>query len=464
MLAHHYGAALEYASATGMDVGPFADAGPRRLSRGRRSCLRPPRLPPGSRLLRARSRALGRRRTSGAALPTTVAPSPWRTTTAVARRSRSRRERLLAAGNCEARGGGARASSTEALQLPGRRDAAFEHIEKALELVRDAPASPAKARVLTESSRLLALAERSEAAAVAQEASRWPSRARARRAAARARSPTRARDKSLRARLRRRRRRSRAKHRARSLGGLARGGARAPQPRVCELVLGRARTRQPSSSRRRSPADRFGMPPDGDWRAAPCSARDSHDRAIWDEALGTAEDLIAQLESAATTSYFEYHLRRYALAHRARARRRRRARRWRMPSVQSRLVGSGGSAGPDPLLSSWAFIAAELERLDEAACRQRRSLRRSLATRRPSRPSRYSRSLGCGLARLRGSSYGGSRSPRRGYVWREAILAVLDRRLRAAPLDIRRVRTCRRGGTPSCWEASCSRRRTSGRG
>jgi class 3 adenylate cyclase/tetratricopeptide (TPR) repeat protein len=53
----------------------------------------------------------------------------------------------------------------------GHRDRVFEHLDRAAALVRDAPPSPAKARVLAESSRVLAIAgQASEALPIAEEA------------------------------------------------------------------------------------------------------------------------------------------------------------------------------------------------------------------------------------------------------------------------------------------------------
>jgi hypothetical protein len=78
-------------------------------------------------------------------------------------------EALLAAGDEEA-AAEAHAFLTEALHLQGRGVAAYSHMERALELARDAAPSAAKVRVLTESSRLLARAESGDAPVVAQEA------------------------------------------------------------------------------------------------------------------------------------------------------------------------------------------------------------------------------------------------------------------------------------------------------
>ena len=66
-------------------------------------------------------------------------------------------EALLRAGNLES-AAEAHALLTEALQQQGERDRAFEHIEQAVDLVRNAPPSAAKVKVHAEWSRLLALA------------------------------------------------------------------------------------------------------------------------------------------------------------------------------------------------------------------------------------------------------------------------------------------------------------------
>ena len=423
MLAHHYGAALEYASATGMDTSQFADrariafreAGDRAFSlhtfRQAASFYEralelwgdgaPPEL-----LLR-----------HGRALAVANDDRGMETLELAA-------ERLLAAGNYEA-AAEAHAFMTEALQLQGLRDAAFEHSEKALELVRDAPASPAKARVLTESSRLLALAERKEAAAVAQEAYEMAVELGLAEVAARALA-NRALDKSFVldfdgavADL------ERSIELARSVGS-------PEEARACHNLgsaswfsgqLERATELFAEAGRLN---DRFGTPQMGlASRAVLCATLTS--RGIWDEALGTAEDLIAHLETRGDTSYFEYHLRwtrsRIGLA--------RGFDEELVVADAKRAVEVGRSARDRqaliPMLSSWAFIAAEFERLDEAlaAAQELASL---LADASPVNVHRtlevawVADSLGCGdaLRRL-------ALATPQGYVWREAILAVLDR-------------------------------------
>jgi class 3 adenylate cyclase/tetratricopeptide (TPR) repeat protein len=167
MLAHHYGAALEYARATGGETGPFQEraraafreAGERSFALhafGRaaqfyeRSLELFDEAPPE--LLLRFVRALA------------VAGDERATTTL-----ESAAEALLASGNEEA-AAEAHAFLTEALHLQGQGEAAYSHMQRALELARDAAPSAAKVRVLTESSRVLALGERGDAAAVAQEA------------------------------------------------------------------------------------------------------------------------------------------------------------------------------------------------------------------------------------------------------------------------------------------------------
>jgi tetratricopeptide (TPR) repeat protein len=78
---------------------------------------------------------------------------------------------LVLAPESSERSAEAHAFQTEALQQRGRRDEAYEHMEQALALVREAPPSAYKGRVLAESSRLLMLAARPhEAIPVAREA------------------------------------------------------------------------------------------------------------------------------------------------------------------------------------------------------------------------------------------------------------------------------------------------------
>jgi class 3 adenylate cyclase/tetratricopeptide (TPR) repeat protein len=168
MVAHHHGAALEYARTTGMDVEPFEEparaafreAGDRAFALHafeqaavlyERSLDLSPDLDRGALLLRyGRSLAL-----SGDERCLRVLEEA---------------AQVLATEDRE-HSAEAHAFLTEALQQRGRRDEAYDHMEQALALVRDAPRSASKARVLAESSRLLVLAAQPhEAIAVAGEA------------------------------------------------------------------------------------------------------------------------------------------------------------------------------------------------------------------------------------------------------------------------------------------------------
>ena len=167
MLAYHYGAALEYAGATSGDTDAFAErahsafreAGHRSFALGAYGKAadfyeRAVELSddPDPRLLLSHGRALA------------VAGDERGIETL-----ESAADALLRVGDDEA-AAEAHAYLTEALHLQGHGDAAYSHMERALDLVRGAAPSPAKVRVLTESSRLLALGEGRDAEAVAQEA------------------------------------------------------------------------------------------------------------------------------------------------------------------------------------------------------------------------------------------------------------------------------------------------------
>ncbi len=155
MLAHHYEAALDFARASGQDAGTFAEPA------------------------RAALRAAGDRALALNAFPQAVrfyerALELWPETArgglllrfgrALALAGDDRclsalegaAEGLLEVGDRE-HAAEAHAFLTDALQIRGRRDRASEHSERALALVRDAPPSPSKARVLVESSRLLVI-------------------------------------------------------------------------------------------------------------------------------------------------------------------------------------------------------------------------------------------------------------------------------------------------------------------
>ncbi len=167
MLAYHYGAALEYAGATSGDTDAFAErahcafreAGHRSFALGAYGKAahfyeRALELSddPDPRLLLSHGRALA------------VAGDERGIETL-----ESAADALLRVREDEA-AAEAHAYLTEALHLQGHGDAAYSHMERALALVRGAAPSPAKVRVLTESSRLLALGEGRDAEAVAQEA------------------------------------------------------------------------------------------------------------------------------------------------------------------------------------------------------------------------------------------------------------------------------------------------------
>jgi class 3 adenylate cyclase/tetratricopeptide (TPR) repeat protein len=168
MLAHHYGAALEYARATGMDTEPFEEparaafreAGDRAFALHafrqaavfyERSLELSTELDRGDLLLRY-GRSLDLSGDEGSL------------------RILEEAARMLAPESRE-RSAEAHAFLTEALQQRGRRDEAYGHMEHALALVREMPPSASKARVLAESSRLLVIAAQPhEAIAVAGEA------------------------------------------------------------------------------------------------------------------------------------------------------------------------------------------------------------------------------------------------------------------------------------------------------
>jgi class 3 adenylate cyclase/tetratricopeptide (TPR) repeat protein len=167
MVAHHYGAALEYASAAGAETAAFSERARDALWRaGDRSfalhgveqaalfyqrSLELYAEPPPSLLLQ-----LGR---------TYAISGDERGVSALQEAASG----LLRDGQREP-AAEAYAFLSEALHLRGRGVEAHEHIATALQLVRGAPPSVSKARVLTESSRLLVLQERDDARAVAEEA------------------------------------------------------------------------------------------------------------------------------------------------------------------------------------------------------------------------------------------------------------------------------------------------------
>jgi tetratricopeptide (TPR) repeat protein len=167
MLAHHYGSALEYAQTTGANADAFAEPARKAF---REAGDRAFALHAFRQAAHFYERALelwdGAQPELLLQYGRTLAVSDDERGTGVLEEALGE---LLTTGNREA-AAEAHAFLTEALQMQGRRDAAYDHSERALELVRDAAPSPAKARVLTESSRLLALDERELAFQVAQDA------------------------------------------------------------------------------------------------------------------------------------------------------------------------------------------------------------------------------------------------------------------------------------------------------
>jgi tetratricopeptide (TPR) repeat protein len=167
MVAHHYASALEYASAAGAAMSTFSERARDALWRaGDRSfalhaleqaalfyqrALELYEEPPPTLLLQlGRTYAISGDERGIGALHEAAAG-------------------LLRAGE-RARAAEAYAFLSEALHLRGRGVEAHEHIATALGLVRGAPPSVSKARVLAESSRLLMLQDDDDARAVAEEA------------------------------------------------------------------------------------------------------------------------------------------------------------------------------------------------------------------------------------------------------------------------------------------------------
>jgi len=169
MLAHHYEAALDYARASGQNAGIFAEraraalhaAGDRAFALN--AILQAARFYERAVELSPEDDRAGLLLRYGRALSLAADD---RCTDVLQRAAAA----LLTAGDREA-AAEAHAFLTETLQAQGQRDRAYEHIEQALALVRETPPSPAKARVLTESSRLLAIGgQAGEAIAIAREA------------------------------------------------------------------------------------------------------------------------------------------------------------------------------------------------------------------------------------------------------------------------------------------------------
>ena len=169
MLAHHYEAALDFARASGQNAGSLAEPACAALQAAGDRAFALNAIPQAARFYErtlelspedGRPELLLR---YGRAL-SLIADD--RSTDFLQQAAAA----LLAAGDREA-AAEAHAFLTETLQAQGQRDRAYEHIEQALALVRETPPSPAKARVLTESSRLLAIGgQAGEAIAIAREA------------------------------------------------------------------------------------------------------------------------------------------------------------------------------------------------------------------------------------------------------------------------------------------------------
>jgi class 3 adenylate cyclase/tetratricopeptide (TPR) repeat protein len=421
MLAHHYGSALEYTRATGTNAEPiaerargaFQEAGDRafglhafdRAAHFYERALElwaddaPPEL-----LLR-----YGR----------TLAVSDDDRGTAVLERAL---DGLLAAGNREA-AAEAHAFLTEALHMQGQSTAAYQHSEQALELVRNGPPSQAKARVLTESSRLLALDERPMAFAVAQEAYQMALELGLVELAARAMCNL-----------------GLAKTQVLDFDGavadfersreLARSVGSPEESRACHnlgsatFFRGDPKRATEQFAEAAELAKRFGM---SQLLLASSAVRcfGLRDIGAWEESLRIADELIAQLERGGA-SYFEYHLR-YARSRIGLAR----AADDRLALADARRAVEVGRSAKDrqaliPMLSNLAFVAAELGQLEEAQDAAG-ELTPLLADASPINVHRtleiafVADSLGCAAALRRLAL-----SAPEGYVWRDAVVAVLD--------------------------------------
>jgi len=421
MLAHHHGAALDYARATGLDTGPFEtrardafrEAGDRALTL---NAFRPAirfyessldlwqdDAPPELVLRYGRVLAIaGDER--GAPLLMEAA------------------EGLLQAGDRE-RAAEAYAFLTEALQLRGRAHEAEAHIATALELVRDAPPSPAKARVLTESSRLLGLQEHEGAIAVAEEAYALADTLGLTELAARAlgtlgnakgalldfESATEDLERSA---------------------GLARSVNSVEEVRAVHNLgsmewwradLRRSRRHFEEAARL---GEQFGVGQMGLASSSVlCSALCF--TGAWDEALTLADDLLERIESG-SANYFEYHPRTV----RARIRLARGAEEQLVLHDARRAVELGRSASDTqvlvPPLSTLVLVAAELDRLDEATDAAR-ALVEAIADERPLNVHRVfdaswvADRVGCGDA-LRRLVLGAPAD----LPWRHVVLAALN--------------------------------------
>ena len=420
-VAYHYVAALDYARSTGEDIGPQAeraraalrDAGDRALAlnafdQAAHFYARVVELSSGEvpdEVLLRYGRALA---VSGDERAVPVLEQVL--------------DALLGEGNTEA-AAEAHAFLAEAFQYQGRRDAAYEHSERAGELLRDAPASPAKARVLTESSRLLALAEGRDTIRVGEQAYEMALELGLDELASRALANI-----------------GLAKMQALdSEGGIAAleqglelaRSVRSPEEARARHNLGSATFFQGDLARARDNfreaaalGERFGIPQLAlASRSVLCVAL--YCTGAWDEALKSANDLIAQLEGGGA-SYFEYHLRTT------------RARIDLARGLDDRLVLPDARRAVEvarsvkdlqallPMLSALAFVAMELGELEEAreAAREASSL---IADALPVNIHRtlelawYADALGCADA-VRRLAY---RAPG-DYAWRRVVVAILD--------------------------------------
>jgi class 3 adenylate cyclase/tetratricopeptide (TPR) repeat protein len=430
MLAHHYGAALEYARATGGATDAFAersrdafrDAGDRSFALHafgtavqfyeRSLELWDEKTPPELLLRYGRALAVANDERGTGVLERAV-------------------EGLLAADDREA-AAEAHAFLTEALQQQGRGEAAYEHIGAALALVRDSPPSQAKARVLTELSRLLALGERSEAQVVAQEAFEMADELGLTALAARAlgnlgiaRSMTLDFDHAL-ADL------ERSAAIAHSVGSPEEARSLHNLGSTAWFRAELAQTAVYAEQAARLSEEFGGLQMAMASHAVLCSAK--YHLGLWDEALVMASDLISRLESG-FPSYFEYHPR----AARARIQLGRGADD-DLALVDVRRAVEASSTARDlqavsPPLSQLVFVAAELGLLGEARDAGR-ELASFLAEASPINVHRtieaawFAERVGCDSAIRRLASTCPEAHP-----WRRIVLAILDREFdRAAEL------------------------------
>jgi tetratricopeptide (TPR) repeat protein len=361
MLAHHYASALEYAAATGEDTEAFSERAREALQRAgdrsfalhglqqaallyQRSLELYDEPPPGLLLQLGRTYAISGDERGISALREAAAG-------------------LLRAGQREA-AAEAYAFLSEALHLRGRGLEAHEHIATALQLVRDAPPSVSKARVLAESSRLLVLQERDDARPVAEEAYELAQALGETELAARALCSlgmARARDLDFdggMADL------ERSAELARSVG--SREEVRAVH-NLGSTTWWRGEIRQARDHFQEAArlGERFGVAQMGSASTAVYCSTLFHTGA-WDEALALADALIAEMEGG-RANYFEYHPRTV----RARIRLAR--------CVDERLVledigravevarSTTDTQAVVPALSTLTFVTSELGHADDAA-------------------------------------------------------------------------------------------------